>query len=181
MKMTQDLYQEAMKFAGEMHAKQTVPGTKANYLLHISNVAMEVLIAHKMEGGFDLNLAVQIAILHDVIEDTEATVEVLRTLFGDEVASGVSALTKDNSLATKADKMEDSLLRIERMPKEVGLVKLADRITNLQAPPSHWPQEKVNRYKNEAKVIADRLSHTNAYLAARLENKIIKYSDLYCQ
>lgn len=180
MKMTQDLYQKAMKFAGEMHAKQTVPGTNANYLLHISNVAMEVILAHKMEGGFNLDLAMQIAILHDVMEDADVSSQTLEEKFGKEVADGVMALTKNGALGSKQEKMEDSLQRIERMPKEVGLVKLADRITNLQEPPSFWTSEKVNDYLEEAKLIYERLHHTNPYLAARLDNKIMKYATMYC-
>ena len=48
----QELYQKAMKFAGEMHHEQKVPGTNANYLLHISNVAMEVLMAYAHKPDF---------------------------------------------------------------------------------------------------------------------------------
>ena len=40
--MIQSIYQKAMKFAGEKHASQKVPGSNANYLLHLSNVAMEI-------------------------------------------------------------------------------------------------------------------------------------------
>jgi (p)ppGpp synthase/HD superfamily hydrolase len=71
----QELYQQAMKFAGEMHHDQKVPGTNANYLLHISNVVMEVIMAYVHEPNFDLELAIQVAILHDSVEDTNATAE----------------------------------------------------------------------------------------------------------
>ena len=67
--MTQELYQEAMSFAGEKHSEQLVPGTTSNYLLHISNVAMEVLIAYNYAKDFDIDFAIQIAILHDTLED----------------------------------------------------------------------------------------------------------------
>lgn len=180
MKMTQDLYQKAMKFAGEKHAGVKVPGTEANYLLHVSNVTMEVIMAHKMEGGFDLDLAMQIAILHDVVEDAKVSVKDLTENFEKEVAEGVAALTKNKALETKLKRMTDSLDRIDRMPKEVGLVKLADRITNLQAPPADWSQEKINNYLDEARLIYERLNHTNLYLAARLDNKIRLYESQYC-
>ena len=36
--MTQTLYQKVMKFAGEKHKDQKVPGTEANYLLYCSNM-----------------------------------------------------------------------------------------------------------------------------------------------
>ncbi|WBX77874.1 hypothetical protein PG911_06365 [Tenacibaculum ovolyticum] len=62
--MTQELYQKAMKYAGEKHSEQKVPGTNSNYLLHISNVAMEVLMAYHYDNSFDINFAIQTAILH---------------------------------------------------------------------------------------------------------------------
>lgn len=68
--MTQEIYQEAIKFAGDKHKNQKVPGTDANYLLHISNVAMEIILASKEDGNFDINYAVQLALLHDTLEDT---------------------------------------------------------------------------------------------------------------
>jgi len=69
--MTQELYQKAIRFAGAKHAKQQVPGTKTNYLAHVSNVAMEVMLAHAQQPDFDLDFAVQLALLHDTLEDTD--------------------------------------------------------------------------------------------------------------
>ncbi len=177
--MIQDLYQEALKFAGEMHADQKVPGTRANYLLHISNVTMEVLLANAYENNFDLNYAVQIAILHDTIEDTAATFEDISQRFGEPIALAVQALTKDESISSKELRMLDSLRRINLLPKEVGLVKIADRITNLQKPPSHWSQDKVRQYGEESKTIYHALVDKNAYLYQRLEDKINSYERLF--
>ena len=80
--MKQELYQTAMKFAGEKHHQQKMKGCNANYLLHISNVAMEVIVAYYANKNFDINLAVQMAILHDVIEDTSCDYEELEQTFG---------------------------------------------------------------------------------------------------
>ena len=173
--MTQELYQNAMKFAGEKHYNQTVPGTNANYLLHISNVAMEVLLAHSVDKSFDLDSAIQMAILHDILEDTATSFEELRSTFGEDIAIGVQALTKDKSLPSKQDMMLDSLSRINAQPKEVGLVKLADRITNLQAPPTHWNKEKATTYWEEARLIAQHLTGKNEFLHNRLIQKITEY------
>jgi hypothetical protein len=46
-----------MKFAGEKHCNQKVLGSDANYLLDISNVTMEVIIAHKSDACFNLDFA----------------------------------------------------------------------------------------------------------------------------
>lgn len=173
--MTQEVYQKAMKFAGEKHHSQKVPGTNANYLLHLSNVAMEVLIAYNFDPSFDIDFAIQIAILHDTIEDTDTSFEEIKTVFGERVAKAVLALTKDESINSKNEKMLDCLHRINQEPKEVGLVKLADRITNLQAPPPHWAKEKTTKYKEEAQLIARQLSNKNTYLYHRLLLKIKEY------
>jgi (p)ppGpp synthase/HD superfamily hydrolase len=171
--MTQELYQEAMKFAGEKHSEQKVPGTNSNYLLHISNVAMEVLMAYN--NNFDIDFAIQIAILHDTIEDTSADFEEIKDKFGEPIAKAVKALTKDEKLQSKQKRMTDSLNRINKLQKEVGLVKIADRITNLQTPPSHWSNDKIVKYCEEAKLISSTLNNKNAFLNKRLDSKITEY------
>jgi (p)ppGpp synthase/HD superfamily hydrolase len=71
--------------------------------------------------------------------------------------------------------MTDSLNRINKLQKEVGLVKLADRITNLQSPPNHWSNEKIKNYCKEAKLILNTLTNKNEYLSKRLKLKIDEY------
>jgi hypothetical protein len=106
--MTQELYQKAIKFAGEKHKNQKVPGTEANYLLHISNVAMEIIFAYKENDNFDIDFAVQVALLHDTLEDTTTEFTELVEKFGEKIAIGVQALTKDESLISKKEKMADT-------------------------------------------------------------------------
>ncbi|MBN4071032.1 bifunctional (p)ppGpp synthetase/guanosine-3',5'-bis(diphosphate) 3'-pyrophosphohydrolase [Crocinitomix catalasitica] len=173
--MIQTLYQKAIKFAGEKHSDQKAPGSKSNYAVPTSNVAMEVMIAYNSDSDFDLDLAVQIALLHDTIEDTSTTYSELESLFGKEVASGIQALTKDSSISTKKDKMADSLNRINALSKEVGIVKIADRITNLQKPPAHWEADKISNYLSEVTSIAEALWDKNDYLYSRINEKIEEY------
>lgn len=173
--MTHEIYQNGIKFAGAKHKNQKVSGTETNYLLHISNVAMEIILAHKMNNNFDINYAVQLALLHDTLEDTETKFEELVGEFGKEVALGVQALTKNENLDSKKEKMIDSLNRINQLEKEVGIVKLADRITNLQEPPEHWKKDKIQNYLKEAKLINEMLNDKNEYLNNRLQTKINKY------
>lgn len=172
----QELYQNAIKFAAIKHAQknQVVPGTKLPYLLHLSNVAMEILIADRETKSWDVDLAVQLALLHDTLEDTDTELDELETIFGARVAEGVAALTKNASLP-KEDQMMDSLTRIKKLDKEVWSVKLADRITNLQPPPHFWKPEKIIRYRNEAILILSELKGANDYLEKRLAEKIGEY------
>lgn len=171
---SQDAYIRAYKFAAEKHVGQRVPGTDWSYLAHLSMVSMEVMTALHHETGMDGDLAVQAAILHDTIEDTEAAYDDLLSKFGQRVADGVFALTKD-VLLEKQDQMQDSLKRIKLQPKEIWMVKLADRITNLQPPPAYWTTEKRRKYLDQARLIRDELKSGSAFLSDRLSVKIREY------
>lgn len=117
----------------------------------------------------------QCALLHDSIEDTPTTRAEVAAAFGEPVAAGVQALTKDAALA-KPDAMVDSLRRIRAQPPEIWLVKLGDRITNLAPPPGSWTREKCARYQAAAIAIADALGTASATLDARLRARIAAYA-----
>ena len=57
------------------------------------------------------------------------------------------------------------------------MVKLADRITILQPPPSHWNDEKIARYKKGAELIHRELASASEYLGERLRMKIGEYPE----
>jgi len=173
----QSSYQKAILFAAQKHVDkvQTIPGTKIPYVVHLSNVAMEILMAAPHTPDFNLNFAVQVALLHDTLEDTNTSFEELTHVFDKEVAEAVAALTKNDHLPV-ADKMLDSLHRITQLSKEVWAVKLADRITNLQIPPAHWNHAKKQQYHREALIILEKLQGGNAYLEQRLAHKIQAYT-----
>ena len=166
-----DRYLAALRFATEKHLPQTFPGTDLPYLMHVVTVASEV-IAHlpalKLD---DPDLAVACALLHDTLEDTPATYDEVAGRFGRAVADGVDALTKRNV----PDKMADSLQRIRLQPREIWVVKLADRIANMDAPPHYWTAEKRRAYREEALVIADALGSAAPVLDARLRGRVAAY------
>jgi len=175
-----DQYIKAWNFAAHAHHGQTVPGSEIPYINHLGTVAMEVMgaIAHAAQIDPSLipdpDLLVQCALLHDAIEDTDVTYEQLCAEFGESVANGVLALTKNSDLP-KAERMKDSLQRIQRQPKEIWMVKLGDRITNLQPPPHYWDNQKIENYRKEAELILETLRSANTYLAKRLQQKLLTY------
>jgi guanosine-3',5'-bis(diphosphate) 3'-pyrophosphohydrolase len=171
---SQELYIQAYRFAAQAHHGQLYPGTELPYLMHLSFVSMEVLGALSVESGYDGDLAVQCALLHDSIEDTNTTYTQLASTFGTRVADGVLALSKDPALE-KSLQLTDSLNRIKQQPPEISIVKLADRITNLQSPPHYWTQEKIIRYRDEAIEIHNALKAASPFLASRLATKIENY------
>ncbi len=171
---SQELYLKAARFAAEAHRGQIVPGTDLPYLLHVTSVCMEVLATISAGECGRPDLAVQCALLHDVIEDAQVQFYDIEKIFGSDVAYGVSALTK-NSALQKELKMPDSIERIKLQPREIWIVKLADRITNLQPAPPHWSAEKKHQYRDEAEYILEQLGSASSLLYARLAEKIKSY------
>jgi len=177
----QDYYQKAINFAGKHHADQNIPGSNTSYMVHLSNVAMEILVAgqHSPDSyreDFDYKFAVQVALLHDLLEDTSTTFDEIKEEFGQNIARGVLALSKNEALPS-SQQIIKSLSRIKLEPKEVWAVKLADRISNLQKPPSHWDTNKIIEYHKMAGIILLQLKGGNAYLENRLYQKIIDYKE----
>lgn len=171
---SQDRYVATIRYAALAHHGQLITGTDLPYLVHISLVAMEVSAALIADATRDGDLALGCALLHDVLEDTPVSHGEIVQHFGAPIAQGVLALTKDLGLA-KEQQMRDSLQRIQMQPYEVWMVKLADRICNLQPPPAHWDQQRVLRYRDEAQLIHDTLGAASPFLAERLRAKIAAY------
>ena len=173
---SQENYIEVLTFAALAHGEQKTP-KGLPYIAHITCVAMEVINAcekSQLEQN-KTDLAISCALLHDVIEDTNITYDEIYVKFGDKIANGVEALTKDKTKSTKQEQMKDSLERLLAQPYEIQMVKLADRITNLGIPPKHWDNEKMKKYQEEASLILSCLKNSNVYLAKRLEEKIEEY------
>jgi GTP diphosphokinase / guanosine-3',5'-bis(diphosphate) 3'-diphosphatase len=169
-----ELWLSAWRFAAHAHRGQTISGGDLPYIVHVGQVANEVLLGHQL-APFELpGLALQCALLHDTLEDTEVHENQLVARFGPTVTAGVRALTKNPTLP-KSEAMGDSLRRIRELPREIWAVKLADRIANLGDPPRHWLPEKIHEYRHEAQRILAQLGEAHGPLAARLEQKIAAY------
>ncbi len=172
---SQEKYLKALNFAAKAHGEQKTP-KGLPYLVHLTAVAMEVMHAC-LESKMDqekTDKAITVAFLHDILEDTDLSYDEIYTQFGIDVAEAVEALSKDENLPKK-EQMADSINKILSQPYEIQMIKLADRITNLQEPPSSWDSQKILNYHKEAKFILSCLKNSNAYLSKRLEEKINNY------
>lgn len=181
---TPEIYMKAWEFATIAHAGQTYgskkEGYKIEYIHHIGAVAMEMIYAlQQSPNRFNESLAIQCALLHDTIEDTQVTYENIVKDFGIEVGNGVLALTKDDKIDATEMKMADSLNRIKQQPPEIAMVKMADRICNLDHPPYYWNKQKISNYCNEATMILANLREANLFLSERLSNKIALYQKFF--
>jgi GTP diphosphokinase / guanosine-3',5'-bis(diphosphate) 3'-diphosphatase len=96
----------AVEFAAQKHRMQRRKDSDASPYINHPIALMHVLC---IDGGITEPAILAAAALHDTIEDTEATEEELRTMFGDEIASLVLEMTDDKSLP----KVERKRLQIE--------------------------------------------------------------------
>lgn len=176
-----DLVARAWTISAKAHDGQKyggpATGEQIEYLQHIGSVTMEVMQALQHHPQANADLAVLCAILHDTVEDTPVTLAQIAGQFGDPVAAGVAALTKNKNAGDKTAQMLDSLQRIKAQPREVWMVKMADRITNLYHPPYYWDADKIKAYRQEAQLIYEHLHPASDFLAQRLQHKITAYLD----
>lgn len=145
------------------------------YSAHPTAVLLEAIkYCHNEDLNWDILACC--ALLHDVLEDTSVTYEDIVNDFGLEIADGVSALTKNDKIE-KSKRMQDSLDRIQKQPKEIAIVKMADRLFNIRERVPVWSLEKQNEYLAEANVIYDALKYANENLACALKSAIINLTN----
>jgi (p)ppGpp synthase/HD superfamily hydrolase len=98
----------------------------------------EPFYSHPLEVAYmisDYNLKTDViaaSILHDVVEDTEVSVEMIQGTFGERIAEMVDRLTRDRPDGTKLSVKEIIRMAYKNGDKEVLLIKIFDRLHNLQ-------------------------------------------------
>lgn len=172
--MLQDIYSKAIIFAAKAHRGQSIPGSEIPYIVHCARVCYEAASAASFRHDLNHELLINCSLLHDTLEDTALTYKDISSEFGEDTAEGVLALTKNKSLK-KNLRMHDSMQRILKLTPEIAIVKMADRITNLDPPPPHWDLEKILHYLEESEIIFLHLEGADRDMAKRLMTKIINY------
>jgi GTP pyrophosphokinase len=71
------------------------------------------------------------ALLHDVVEDSDTTVEDLRGEFGDQVADLVAALSDDESIESYRDRKDEHRGRVAAVDGDALAIYAADKLTNM--------------------------------------------------
>lgn len=159
-----ELIREALKLSKYAHKGQTRKSGEP-YVIHPILVAAITALISNDES------MVAAALMHDVVEDTDYTIEEIRELFGDDVAFLVEGLTKievirDEELipSTSNQKLISSALTFRKMllssikDVRVLVVKLCDRLHNmmtLEALPPH----KQLRIAEETMVVYAPIAH----------------------
>lgn len=116
----------ALIYANKMHRGQTrKDGT--DYIYHPVNVSCNVAF---YQGINSIELII-CAILHDTLEDTEATYNDLKNRFGKKIADLVLELTTDDEIKNKLGKEKYLSIKMENMSDMALIVKLCDRLDNV--------------------------------------------------
>lgn len=141
---------EAIEFARAAHGDQRRP-TGAPYLEHLLE-ALEALV--RGAGVTDPDL-LSSAVLHDVVEDTEVTGEELEKRFGPRVAELVGWVTIPGAGPGEDAKTvkEAALRRLGSAPRDAVLVKLADRLSNVQTLRNLDPQSQREYYDQTVRLV----------------------------
>ena len=124
----------ARKYHGDQKRKSGEP-----YYSHPLEVAY-MISEYKLKTNI-----IAVSILHDIVEDTEVTVEMIQGTFGERIAEMVDSLTRDRPDGTKLSVEEILNNAYHLRDKEVLLIKLFDRLHNIQTIKSQSPekQEKI--------------------------------------
>ncbi|HEU4738019.1 MAG TPA: HD domain-containing protein [Solirubrobacterales bacterium] len=120
------LVHSALEQARRSHAGQVRNGSGG-----MPYVEHPITVAARLEelGYRDEVLAA--ALLHDVIEDSETTLDEVRELFGDEVAGMVGALTDDEAIEPYRERKAEHRERVAAAPADALAIYGADKLTNV--------------------------------------------------
>ena len=156
-----DVIQKAFEFANEAH-KGVRRRSGEPYILH--PIAVAKIVVSNIGLGYKSIVA---ALLHDVVEDTDYTVDDLRNLFGDKVATLVEGLTKIKTVLDNEDKAQQKSMQAENFKRilltlnddvRVVLIKLADRLHNCRTI-EFMPEHKRDKILSETMFIFIPLAH----------------------
>ena len=158
--------QKAFEFANEAH-KNVRRRSGVPYIIHPIQVAK--IVVTDIGLGYKSIVA---ALLHDVVEDTEYTVDDIKNLFGPKVASLVDGLTKMKNVLDEEDRTKQNGYQTESLQAEnfkrilltmnddvrVVLIKLADRLHNCRTI-EFMPEHKRDKILSETMYLFIPLAH----------------------
>ena len=181
-----EVVRRAFDFANDAH-RNVRRRSGEPYMLH--PIAVAQIVVDNIGLGYK---SISAALLHDVVEDTDYTVEDIREQFGDKIASLVDGLTKiktvlDNEQKTRGTDLTQQSLQAENFKRilltlnddvRVVLIKLADRLHNCRTI-EHMPEHKRDKILSETMFIFIPLAHRLGLygIKSELENIWLRYKE----
>lgn len=171
------LIRTAFDLAVEAHSEQRRK-TGEPYIYH--PIAVAKIVAYEIGLGAT---SIAAALLHDVVEDTDYTIEDMERLFGENIARIVSGLTKishlkkDQDFSIQAENFRKMLLTLHDDVRVI-LIKIADRLHNMQTMDA-MPAHKQVKIASETLYIYAPLAHRLGLynLKTELEDLGLKYTE----
>ena len=168
------LIDKAVDYANKKHAAQKRKDGSP-YIIHPLAVAQIVT-----EMGLDMD-AILGALLHDCIEDTDASHEEIEKLFGPTVAElveGVTKLTRADFSSREQAQMENLRKMFMAMSKDIRvvLIKIADRLHNIRTMQYQSPAKQISKCQETMDIYAP-LAHRLGMQKIKweLEDTSLKY------
>ena len=168
------LIDKAVDYANKKHAAQKRKDGSP-YIIHPLAVAQIVT-----EMGLDMD-AILGALLHDCIEDTDASHEEIEKLFGPTVAElveGVTKLTRADFSSREQAQMENLRKMFMAMSKDIRvvLIKIADRLHNIRTMQYQTPEKQIAKCQETMDIYAP-LAHRLGMQKVKweLEDPSLKY------
>jgi GTP diphosphokinase / guanosine-3',5'-bis(diphosphate) 3'-diphosphatase len=163
-----DVVVRALSFAAEKHRNQRRKSVEETPYIEHPITVMRIL----WDGGVRDPVVLAAALLHDTLEDTDATSADLEQRFGQQVADVVQHCTDDKGLP-KAERKRLTIVHAATAPARAQLVKLGDRIANCQdlagAPPAGWSEARAGQYLDWSRQVVDAMRGVHAGLEARFD------------
>jgi guanosine-3',5'-bis(diphosphate) 3'-pyrophosphohydrolase len=159
----------AYHFAAARHVNQRRKGEAAEpYMNHLVEVAELVAQATRATDP-DIIIA---AVLHDTVEDTETTLDELKSLFGERVAELVAEVTDDKALP-KQTRKDLQVAHAAHASRGAQIIKLADKTSNLRSmatsPPKGWGDERRMEYVDWASQVVNACRRADPWLAGQFD------------
>ena len=171
-----ELIDRAVDYARRKHINQKRKDGSP-YIIHPLAVAEIVT-----EMGLDTD-AILGAVLHDCIEDTDASYDEIARLFGQTVAElveGVTKLTRADFSSTEEAQMENLRKMFMAMSKDIRvvLIKIADRLHNMRTMQYQSPEKQVKKCRETMDIYAP-LAHRLGIQKMKweLEDTSLRYLD----
>jgi len=168
---------KAAYFAAEKHRCQRRKDPERtpyiNHPLEVANILW-------FEGDVRDPRILAAALLHDTVEDTDASFEEIDAEFGSTVADLVAEVTDDTRLKSR-ERKQAQVAKAPYVSQNAKLIKLADKISNLRdimkAPPEGWSLQRQAAYFQWAQQVVEGMGPVHPSLDAAFRDVFQEFFD----